>query len=58
MAENWKQLKDTLAFSHFLCVGIEIGVLLTSDLLPNISLVVRQSSKNVSLVFMLVVCPG
>ena len=48
MTENWQHLKATLAFSLFLCVRIEI-VLLTSDLLPNISLVVGLSSVNISL---------
>ena len=36
-------------FRYFLCVRIEIVSYLTSDLLPNISLVVGQSSVNVSL---------
>ena len=41
-------MKDTLASCRFLCVRSE-RVLLTSDLLPNISLVVGQSSVNISL---------
>ena len=45
MAENWGPLKDTL---DFLSYRIEI-VLLTSDLLPNISLVVGQSSSRFAL---------
>ena len=49
MTENWQHLKATLAFSLFLCVRIQT-VLLTSDLFPNISLVVGQSSLNISLV--------
>ena len=49
LAENWKYLKDTLAFLSFL-VGLNRNrILLTSDLLPNISLVVGQSSVNISL---------
>ena len=40
MAENWQHLKDTLAFSSFLvCLNLN-NFLLTSDLLPNISLIV------------------
>ena len=42
MAENWQYLKDTLAFL--------LESKLTSDLLPNISLVVGQSSVHISLV--------
>ena len=49
MAENWQLLKDTLAFSSFLVCWNRNRVLLTSDLLPNISLVVGQSSVNISL---------
>ena len=55
MVENWKHLKDTLAFSRFLYVRIEIASLLTIDLLPNISLVVSQWSVNISLALM--ICP-
>ena len=39
LAENWKHLKDTLAFSSFLVCKNRNRILLTSDLLPNISLV-------------------
>ena len=44
IAENWKHLKDTLAFSSFLVFWNRNRFLLQSDLLPNISLVVGQSS--------------
>ena len=49
MVENWQHLKDTLAFSLFLVCWNQNRVLLTSDLLPSISLVVSQSSVNISL---------
>ena len=52
MGENWKHLKYTLTFSgfsSFLVCYNRNRVLLTSDLLPNISLVVCQSSVNISL---------
>ena len=49
MAEIWKRLKDTLAFSSFVVCLNRNTVLLTKDLLPNISLVVGQSSVNISL---------
>ena len=49
MAENWQLLKDMLVFSSFLVCWNRNGILLTSDLLPNISLVVGQSSVNISL---------
>ena len=39
---------NTLPFRHFFCKNRNF-VLLTSDLLPNISLVVGQSSVNISL---------
>ena len=49
MAENWgKKKRIQLLFRRFLCIRIKI-VLLTSDLLSNISLVVGQSSVNISL---------
>ena len=48
MAGNWKHLKDALAFSSFLVCWNLKRVLLTSDLLPNISPVVDQSSVNIS----------
>ena len=35
MAENWKHLKDILAFSSFLVCWNRNRILLTSDLLPN-----------------------
>ena len=50
MAENWQHLKDTLSFSPFLMCKNRNIVMLTSDLLPNISLVVGQLSVNISLV--------
>ena len=49
MAENWQHLKGTLAFSSFLVCYNRNRVLLTSSLLPIISLVVGQSSVNISL---------
>ena len=49
LEENWKYLKDTLAFLSFLVGKNQNRILLTSDLLPNISLVVGQSSVNISL---------
>ena len=51
MAENWKHLKDAIAFSSFLtCMCKNRNrFLLTSDLLPNLSMVVGQSSVGISL---------
>ena len=49
MVENWKHLKYMLAFSSFLVCYNRKRILLTSDFLPNISLVVCQSSVNISL---------
>ena len=49
LAENWNHLKDTLLFLVILIWKNLNRVLLTSDLLPNISLVVGQLSVNVSL---------
>ena len=49
MEENWQHLKDTLAFSSLLVCYNQNRVLLTRDLLPNISLVVGQSSVYISL---------
>ena len=49
MAENWKHLKDTLAFSSLRVCYNGKRVLLTSALLPNISLAVGQSSVKISL---------
>ena len=50
MAENWQFLKDTLYLLFFVSVGwIRNRVLLISDLCPNISLVVGQSSVNILL---------
>ena len=37
---NWQQLKDTLGFSSFLGCLNQNRILLTRDLLPNISLVI------------------
>ena len=49
VADSWQSLKDTLAISSFLvCWNQYTRVLLTSDLLPNISLVVGQLSVNMS----------
>ena len=52
MVENWKHLKDTLAFSLFLVCSNRNRILLTSDLLPNISLVVGQFSVNILLMLL------
>ena len=41
MLESWKNLKDTIAFSSFLCVRIEIDRLVR-ELLSNNSLFVGQ----------------
>ena len=49
MAEHWQLLKDTLSSSSFLVSKNRKRVLITSDLLPNILLVVDQSSVNISL---------
>ena len=49
MAEHWQLLKNTLASSSFLVCKNRKRVLITSDLLPNILLVVDQSSVNISL---------
>ena len=49
IAEILKHLKDTLAFSSCLAFYNRYRFLLASDLLPNISLVVGQSSVNLSL---------
>ena len=44
-AENWKQQKDSLAFSSFLVSYNRNRVLLTSDLLSNISLVKKRKLR-------------
>ena len=49
MAENWKKSEGYNCFFVFLVCENRNRVLLTSDLLPNISLVVGQSSGNISL---------
>ena len=49
MAVNWRHLKDTLVFSSFIVCLNRNRVLLTSGLLPNISLVIGQLSVNISL---------
>ena len=48
-SENLQHLKDTIVFSSFLVCYNRNTVFLTSDLLPNISLVVGQSSVNILL---------
>ena len=50
MTENWKHLKDPLAFSSFFVYWNRNRILLTSDLLPNISQIESQSFSNTSLV--------
>ena len=47
LAKIWKHLKDTLAFLSFIVCKNRNRVLLTSDLLPNISLAVGRSSGNI-----------
>ena len=49
MVEYWKHVKDTLAFSLFLVCENRNRILLTSDLLPNMSQVVGRSLVNKSL---------
>ena len=51
MAENWKHLKETPEFSLFHVYKNLNRVLLTSDLLSNISMVVGQLSVDISLAF-------
>ena len=53
MAKNWQHLKEILGLSSFFVNR----VLLTSGLLPNLSLVVGQSSVNISLGLALVKYP-
>ena len=57
MAANMKHQKDTHAFPMFFFVLQSKQILAYSDLLPNISLAVGQSSVNISLHFTLVIYP-